>query len=170
MPQDIKEHLVNLILEQYKQQCLFQELEDIRISLADVCVNNLDIVMDMIGFPEDPNILNRRDDADEGEVDALDEYSDEPVDENPEQGEIEETEQEAAEEEEKYEDGFERSPLHDRYYTIFEQLSMEQKITVTEHGLQFEEGANTEIVRAELMEYVEWLYAVLDNWKSGDYK
>lgn len=52
-PDDIKgkEHLVDLLLEQFRQECLFEELEGRGVNLKRTCVNNLDIVLDMIGFP-----------------------------------------------------------------------------------------------------------------------
>lgn len=54
----MKHHLVNLLFEEYKQQCLFDELEKKGIEMTGLCVNNIDIIFDIIGFPRDSKISN----------------------------------------------------------------------------------------------------------------
>lgn len=49
-------HLVNLLFEEYKQQCLFDELEKKGIEMTGICVNNIDIIFDIIGFPRDTKL------------------------------------------------------------------------------------------------------------------
>lgn len=49
----MKEHFINLLLEQYKQECLFEELEQKGLQFGNICVDNLAVVLDIIGFPRD---------------------------------------------------------------------------------------------------------------------
>lgn len=51
---NLKEHLVNLLLEQFKQELFYEQLEEYGIRIDNyIIVNNLDIVCDIIGFPPD---------------------------------------------------------------------------------------------------------------------
>jgi hypothetical protein len=113
----MKKHLVNLLLEEYKQQCLFDELEKKGIVLATICVNNLSIVFDIIGFPSDNSIDS-----------------------------------------ENQEDVFCRDWLTDKYFETFRTLATQQKVCVTDNGLQIESGADQETVIQQLNAYVDWLY------------
>ncbi|MES2477986.1 MAG: hypothetical protein V4561_02800 [Bacteroidota bacterium] len=57
----MKKHLLRLLLEGYKQETLFRELESKGINLSeativhlsDISINILDIVLDIVGFPAD---------------------------------------------------------------------------------------------------------------------
>lgn len=49
----MKENLVNLLYEEYKQIVLFEELEKKGICMNDILVNNSKIVFDIIGFPKE---------------------------------------------------------------------------------------------------------------------
>ena len=50
---NMKDSLVNLLFEEFKQECLFEELEQKGIDLTKVSVQIYDIVLDLIGFPKD---------------------------------------------------------------------------------------------------------------------
>jgi hypothetical protein len=49
----MKESLIKLLFEDYKQICLFNDLEKRGIEMNNVIVNNSDIVYDLIGFRKD---------------------------------------------------------------------------------------------------------------------
>ena len=49
----MKSSLINLLFEEYKQICLFEELENKGLDLTRITVKNSDIVLDLIGFPKD---------------------------------------------------------------------------------------------------------------------
>ena len=53
----MKNHLVNLLLEQYKQQSVFSKINALGVDMSNVVVNNYDIVLDIIGFPRDNSSL-----------------------------------------------------------------------------------------------------------------
>jgi len=44
----MKEHFINLLLEQYKQECLFEELEQKGLQFGNICVDNLAVVLDFL--------------------------------------------------------------------------------------------------------------------------
>ena len=133
----MKEHLVNLLLEEYKQQCLFDELQNKGIGLMDICVNNTDIVLDIIGFPKD-NSTNY--DFTNGMNDKKMKAIDDAL--------------------------FCRDWLTDKHFEMFSTLSNQQKVCVTDKGLQIESGADNETVRAKLLEYIEWLYGEFRQFSS----
>lgn len=128
----MKEHLVRLLLEEYKQQCLFEELERKGISLANICVNNLAIVLDIIGFPPD----NTREYSLNGEPSEK-----KQVDDNL----------------------FCRDWLTERYFETFTALANQQKVCVTDHGLQIESGADKDTVQEQWAGYIDWLYSEFQN-------
>ena len=131
----MKKHLINLLLEEYKQQCLFDELQSKGIALIDICVNNLDIVLDIIGFPKDNSdtygLLYLGTD---GNI-------------RDEQNKIVNNEL------------FCRDWLTQKHCEMFDALSTQQKVCVTDKGLQIESGVDSETIRAKLQEYIEWLYS-----------
>lgn len=49
----MKESLIKLLFEEYKQICPFNDLEKRGIEMNNVTVNNSDIVCNLIGFPKD---------------------------------------------------------------------------------------------------------------------
>lgn len=138
----MKDHLVNLLLEEYKQQCLFDELQNKGIGLMDVCVNNLDIVLDIIGFPKDNSIG----------YDFLHLNTD---------GTVRDEEKKIVDE-----NLFCRDWLMEKHYEMFRTLSNQQKVCVTDKGLQIESGADSETIHAKLLEYIEWLYIEYEQFKS----
>jgi len=133
----MKEHLVNLLLEEYKQHCLFDELQSKRIGLMDICVNNLDIVIDIIGFPRDNT-------TDYDFTGGMKDEKKKTVDD----------------------DLFCRDWLMDKHYEMFSTLSNQQKVCVTDKGLQIASGADNDTVRTKLLEYIEWLYLEYEQFKS----
>ncbi len=48
---DLKVHLYKLLLEQYKQESLFEDISRRGIDMFGFCVDNLEIIFDIIGFP-----------------------------------------------------------------------------------------------------------------------
>lgn len=140
----MKEHLVRLLLEEYKQQCLFDELQKKGADLSNICVNNLDIVLDIVGFPKDNSIDYDFDHLNSG-------------------GEIRNDNKKIMD------DGFCcRDWLTDKYYEMFKHLSIQQKVCVTDKGLVIESGADNETVQTKLLEYVEWLYTEVENLNHND--
>ncbi|WP_394993587.1 hypothetical protein [Emticicia sp.] len=127
----MKEHLVNLLFEEYKQQCLFDELVKKGVELAGICVNNLDIIIDIVGFPKDTYI-------DKNTVE--------------------------------YDFNFSRDILMHQYYEVYRLLAAQQKIFVSPKGLEIESGADTETVKQNLLEYVNWLYEEFEKWENGEYE
>jgi hypothetical protein len=49
----MRQHLVKLLFEEYKQHRLAYDIGKRRIDIRDIVVNNLDIILDIIGFPPD---------------------------------------------------------------------------------------------------------------------
>lgn len=110
----MKKHLVNLLFEEYKQQCLFDELAKKGVELIGICINNLDVIYDIIGFPQENSTNDTK--------------------------------------------LFSRDILFHKYYEIYKELTIQQKIYVSNKGLQIESGAETETVKKGLLEYIDWLY------------
>ena len=135
----MKEHLIRLLLEQYKQECLFEELEERGIHFGNICVNNLDIILDIIGFPRDNTL-----DYDFLYLNSGGEQREEGK-RNPD------------------DDMFCRDWLDEKYFEASQELSTQQKILVTDKGLKIEKGAGLELVVEKLSEYIDWLYSEFAN-------
>ncbi|WP_159467352.1 hypothetical protein [Dyadobacter sp. 3J3] len=129
----MKNHLVNLLLEQYKQHFLFGDLEKRGIDLNNVAVNNLDIVLDIVGFPKD----NSR------EYDLMTLENENSI---PRSGKRS-----------KDKNLFLRDWLWDKHYEICSDLNEGKEIFITDKGLEIKSGAQETEVRERLLEYVEWL-------------
>ncbi|MEE1945053.1 hypothetical protein VRU48_08040 [Pedobacter sp. KR3-3] len=130
----MREHLANLLFEEFKQQCLLDELQEKGIDLSNVCVNNLDIVLDIIGFPKDNSSI-----YDLEHFHSNDKVRNERkkmVDKNL----------------------FLRDWLFDKYYEMFTLLNTQHETYVTDKGIQIRSGADSETIRAELLDYIDWLY------------
>ncbi|WP_192820581.1 hypothetical protein [Rufibacter sp. LB8] len=140
----MKEHLINLLLEEYKQQCLFDELEKRGIQMDKICVNNRDIVLDIIGFPRDNTLQYDFDYINTG-GDILN-----PTKKIPDN------------------DMFCRDWLIDNFYDSIEKLKQEQRVSVTNNGLKIEEEIDENAVRAQLAQHVDWLYKEFDKYKKGE--
>ncbi len=138
----MKQHLVKLLLEEYKQQCLFNELAEKGVDMKNICVNNFDIVLDIIGFPPDNTI----------------EYDYDYLNSN---GEIRDTSKKIFDNE-----LFCRDWLFDTYSESMDQLIKEQKVSVSDLGMQIESGADRETAELKLSEFIDWLYTEFDKLKS----
>ena len=128
----MRKHLVNLLFEEYKQQCLFDELEKKGVELAGICVNNLDIILDIVGFPKDTYIDKNT---------SIGNYV-----------------------------HFSRDILMHQYFEVYKTLAVQQKIFVSPNGIEIESGADTEMVKRNLLEYINWLYREFEKWKNGEYE
>ena len=140
----MKEHLARLLLEEYKQQCLFDELQKKGADLLNICVNNLDIVLDIIGFPKDNSV-----DYDFGHLNSG--------------GEVRNNSMRIMDD-----DFFCRDWLTEKYFETFRELSTQQKVCVTDKGLAIESGADNETVQTLLLGYIEWLYSEFENLDEND--
>jgi hypothetical protein len=129
----MKDSLVNLLFEEFKQICLFEELEAKGIFLNNIAVQNLNIVIDLVGFPKD-------------NVNEYDYHSLNGMDHNPKHGKIID------------ENLFIRDWLIDKFYEIVHNNEKKQKIEVTEKGLKMTEVNDEKLIRIKIGEYVDWLF------------
>lgn len=134
----MKEYLVKLLLEQYKQECLFEELEHKGIQFGNICVDNLAVVLDIIGFPPDNTL----------EYDFL--YLNTGGKQRDENKKIPDNEM------------FCRDWLDEKYFEITRELFNQQKIVVTDKGLQIEKGAGLDLVLERFHQFIDWLYEEYD--------
>lgn len=51
---------------------------------------------------------------------------------------------------------------------MFNTLKFEQKVYVTDKGLEIESGADKEKAEKIFTEYVEWLYIEFEEWKRDE--
>lgn len=56
----MKKHLINLLYEEYKQDCIFDELYKKGINMLSLAVDNRSIVYDIIGFPKERSLNDSR--------------------------------------------------------------------------------------------------------------
>ncbi|WP_156133088.1 hypothetical protein [Lacinutrix sp. Hel_I_90] len=129
----MKSSLINLLFEEYKQICLFEELEQKGIDLTKITVNVSDIVFDLIGFPKD----NTRE-YDFNVLNGL-EY-------NSKNG--------------KYPDDDLccRDWLYDEHFDTISSIEKKQKIEVTDKGLKMVEYDDEILIKKKLEAFVDWLY------------
>jgi hypothetical protein len=136
----MKESLIKLLFEEYKQICLFEDLEKNGINLTKITVNNSDIVFDLIGFPKnntldyDFNVLNG-------------------MPHNPKNG-IEPDE-----------NIFSRDWLFDKYYEAIFSVNKIQKIEIKDNRLRMTELNDEKRIKEILNEFVEWLFEEYKNLK-----
>ncbi len=134
----MKDSLVNLLFEEYKQECLFGELVQRGIDLTNVTVQIYDIVLDLVGFPKDNtkdydfNVLNG-------------------VEHNPKLGKLPDDALCC------------RDWLYNKYYDIMESIEKKQKIEVTNKGLKMIEYNDEVLIKNKLSEFVDWLYLEYSN-------
>jgi hypothetical protein len=64
MNENLKPHLVNLLFEEYKLSAFIWKMMDFGVNMERLDVKNHDIVLDMIGFPEDNTLEFSREDID----------------------------------------------------------------------------------------------------------
>jgi hypothetical protein len=132
----LKHHLVKLLLEEYKYDSQKGELGKLGFELSGLEVNNLAIILDIIGFPpENSFTVTEKLDADGDRV-ILNKR---PADE----------------------DFFCRDDLFNEYYEIADQLRKKQKVTVTENGLKIVPDIEAPEVEEILLKYIDWLYEEL---------
>jgi hypothetical protein len=134
----MKESLVSLLLEEYKQLCLFNDLEKKGIDLNNITVNNSDIVYDLIGFPKD--------NMSEYDVNALNDMP-----HNSTNGKAPDSNM------------FCRDWLYDAYYDVVVSIDKKQKIEVTDKGLKMVEYDDELEIRNKLSDFVDWLYVEYTN-------
>ena len=139
----MKEHFINLLLEQYKQECLFEELEQKGLQFGNICVDNLAVVLDIIGFPRDNTL----------EYDFL--YLNTGWEKREENKKIPDDEM------------FCRDWLDEKYFEITRELFSHQYIFVTDKGLQIEKGAGLDLVLQSFDQYIDWLYEEYEKFKQG---
>lgn len=134
----MKSSLVNLLFEEYKQECLFEELEKKGIDLTKVTVQLIDIVLDLIGFPKDNtkdydfNVMNG-------------------AEHNPKLGKLPD------------DNLFCRDWLYNKYFDIIETIEKKQKIEVTDKGLKMVEYNDETLIKSKLSDFVDWLYLEYSN-------
>lgn len=140
----MKEHLIKLLLEQYKQECLFEELAHKGIQFGNICVDNLAVVLDIIGFPPDNTL----------EYDFL-YYLNTGGEQREENKKIPDNER------------FCRDWLDEKYFEITRELFNQQKIVVTDKGLQIEKGAGLDLVLEKFSHFIDWLYEEYNKFQQG---
>ncbi|UNY99867.1 hypothetical protein MQE36_05840 [Zhouia spongiae] len=134
----MKESLVKLLFEEYKQICLFEELESKGIDLNRITVRNSEIVLDLIGFPKDNtrdydfNVLNGQE-------------------HNPLRGKVPD------------DDLFCRDWLYEKYHDIITSIEKKQRIDVTDKGLKMVEYDDEVLIKSELKAFIDWLYSEYAN-------
>lgn len=129
----MKSSLINLLFEEYKQICLFEELENKGLDLTRITVKNSDIVLDLIGFPKDNTL--------QYDINALN-----GLEHNPKNGKVPD------------DDLFCRDWLYDKYYDMVESIEKKQKIEVADKGLKMVEYDDEVLIKKKLDAFVDWLY------------
>ena len=138
---DLKESLVDLLLEEYKQICLFEDLKERGIHIEETIVQICPIVFDLIGFPKEKTYKY---DISKINIIRQDLETLEPA-------------------EELY---FERGYLFEQYYDVIESIKKHQHIEVVDSGLKMIEYVNLPLARKELSEFVDWLYVAFNNFEN----
>ncbi|MCU0427004.1 MAG: hypothetical protein MUF71_15405 [Candidatus Kapabacteria bacterium] len=147
----MKNHLVNLLLEAYKLSELERKLAAMGIDASHAfgSFDIAEIVFDIIGFPEDNTL----------------EYSWKPIagidDGEKEYRIVNGQKVELRDEDENL---FARDWLNDKLFEVFTDEN-NRKITINEDGY-FLNDIDLEKVKANLSEFVDWLYNELEEWKN----
>lgn len=134
----MKNSLIDLLFEEYKQVCLFEDLEKKGIDLTKVTVNVSEIVFDLIGFPKDNtkeydfNVLNG-------------------LEHNPKNGKLPD------------DDFCCRDWLYNKYFDTVSSIDKKQKIEVTDKGLKMVEYDDEVLIKKKLGQFVDWLYLEYSN-------
>ncbi|MCE7042829.1 hypothetical protein [Dyadobacter sp. CY312] len=139
----LKPHLVDLLLEDYKQRTVFKELKSLGIDLTNIRVNNYDIVLDIIGFPRDNS----------GEYNLYP-FSHPGQEKQTGKKEIDEG-------------FFSRDWLWDKNYEVGTALIEIQDIEITEKGLLIKPVSSDLKEKEELNKLVDWLFEQWDAYQSG---
>ena len=139
----LKQILIRIMMEFYKQEIAFYELEKKGVHLSRLLVKNMEIVLDVIGFPRNNS----------HEYDVKHEYFDMPIDEGKKPMD---------------ENYFPDEWLHEHYYNITRALSEEKNIVVTEEGIDVSGANNLHLVEEAMSKYIDWLYGEYEKYKRGE--
>ena len=78
-----KAHFVDMLFEEYKLKLLTEKLNAIGVSMEGLSINNYDIILDMIGFPNisaNPRRWDREEDAENPDKPFFRDYLTDPYD------------------------------------------------------------------------------------------
>lgn len=125
----MKEHIVKLLLEEYKQNCLFSELADKGIDMQFAAIGIYDIIFDLLGFPKDGTPI-----------------PEETLGEHP-----------AYNKASILNGRFNRDYLSDKYGESFNGQRSDYTVTAYE-GLRFETKEGFEDAEKKTRKFVDWLY------------
>ena len=129
----MKNHLVNLLFEQYKLTSFVSKLSDLGVAIDNLHINNYEIVLDIIGFPKDNQEEQLR------RSEAIKAFTSYDV-KNPPDG------------------FFSREDLYERYLTTFVNLGTDDSIVLTHDGLIMKKQEDEDTVKQELVKHINWLY------------
>jgi len=138
----MKQHLVNLLIEEFKQRCFFDDLATKGIDLKHICVDNFEIVLDLIGFPKDNTL----------------EYDFQHINSG---GEIRDESKKIVDD-----DYFCRDKWSFKYGDVSDKLLKSYKVKLTGMGIQFGSDAYSKKVELKLSAFVDWLYSDLKKLKQ----
>lgn len=142
----MKKHLVNLLLEEFKQQAFFDEMDKLGVHFSKgVIVKNWDIVLDIIGFPKDNTL----------------EYDWDYINSS---GELRDSKKQLPDD-----DLFCRDWLINNYCEVTNNIAKDQKIFVTDQGLRIEEYVQEEKIKDRLAEHIDWLYDEYRKFINGEF-
>jgi hypothetical protein len=129
----MKNHLVNLLFEQYKLTSFVSKLSDLGVEIDSLHIKNYEIVLDIIGFPnDDQDVQLKRLQA----FKALTSYNVK----NPPDG------------------LFSRDDLYDRYLITLVNLGADESVVLTHNGLILKKQEDENTVKQELAKHIDWLY------------
>jgi len=129
----MKEHLVNLLYEQYKLTAFEGKLFDLGLEINGLQVNNHAIVLDIIGFPKDNQKEYRKRMREQGKPISL-------VPQNPPDG------------------FFSRDGLEEHYYKTLAQIGSDDSVVITWDGLVMKKKEDEDMVKRALTKHIDWLY------------
>lgn len=127
----MKEHLVNLLYEQYKLTAFEGKLFDLGIEINSLHVNNHPIILDIIGFPKDNQKEYSKRMKEQG-------IGFDP--QNPPDG------------------FFSRDDLVDHYYKTLTQIGSDDSVVITWDGLMMAKKKDEDMVKRALTKHIDWLY------------
>jgi len=139
----MKNHLVNLLLEEFKQQAFFDDLEKKGLTISDaIVVNNWDIVADIVGFPSDNTLEYDFEFINGGQRNENKKLPDDEM--------------------------FCRDFLYDNFFDAIESIAKNQEIFVTDKGLAIKEYFQEEKIKEKLASHIDWLYETFEKYKNGE--
>lgn len=131
----MKQHLVKLLLEEFKQDCLFHELAEKGIDLRNAGMNIYNIIFDIIGFPEDGTEIPPQ------SLIANPGYNQDCLNAGQ----------------------FSRDYLYDKYTETFNVRTNKYKVIADEHyGLKFEILEGLAVAEKKTAMFVDWLYKEIE--------